>query len=64
MTIFMALIAESKMAAAFTLKDQNGKNAPKDVTPGCTKESCDFRDNLPKFKQSTAAVLARVGEGA
>ena len=55
--IFMALIDEGKMAAAFTLKDQNGKNAPKDVTPGCTKESCDFRDNLPKFKKSKAAVL-------
>jgi len=30
---------------------------PKDDTPGCTKESCDFRDNLPKFKKSKAAVF-------
>ena len=30
---------------------------PKDDTPGCTKESCAFQDNLPKFKKSRAAVL-------
>jgi peroxiredoxin Q/BCP len=23
---------------------------PKDDTPGCTKEACSFRDNLPKFQ--------------
>jgi peroxiredoxin Q/BCP len=23
---------------------------PTDDTPGCTKEACSFRDNLPKFK--------------
>ncbi|OFV92891.1 MAG: hypothetical protein A3H95_15195 [Acidobacteria bacterium RIFCSPLOWO2_02_FULL_64_15] len=30
---------------------------PKDDTPGCTKEACAFRDNLPKFKASKAVVL-------
>ena len=30
---------------------------PKDDTPGCTKESCAFQDNLPQFKKSKAAVL-------
>ena len=30
---------------------------PKDDTPGCTNEACAFRDNLPKFKPSKAAVL-------
>lgn len=30
---------------------------PKDDTPGCTKEACAFRDNLPKFKAGKAAVL-------
>jgi peroxiredoxin Q/BCP len=30
---------------------------PKDDTPGCTKESCDFRDNLRQFNASKAAVL-------
>jgi thioredoxin-dependent peroxiredoxin len=30
---------------------------PKDDTPGCTKEACDFRDNLPKFKKVNAKVF-------
>ena len=30
---------------------------PKDDTPGCTQETCDFRDQLPRFKKSKAAVL-------
>ena len=24
---------------------------PKDDTPGCTKEACSFRDNLPAFNK-------------
>ena len=58
---------------SFTLPDQDGKIVslaellssgclvlyfyPKDDTPGCTKEACSFRDNLPKFKTSKAAIL-------
>ena len=68
----MALIDPGKKAPAFTLNDQHGKAHrlsdyagrpvvlyfyPKDDTPGCTKETCDFRDNLPKFKKSNAAVF-------
>lgn len=30
---------------------------PKDDTPGCTQESCDFRDNLNRLTSSGAAVL-------
>jgi peroxiredoxin Q/BCP len=30
---------------------------PKDDTPGCTKEACAFRDLLPKFKPSKAAIV-------
>lgn len=30
---------------------------PKDDTPGCTVEACQFRDNFPKFKRSLAVVL-------
>ena len=30
---------------------------PKDDTPGCTQESCDFQGLLPKFKSTKAAVL-------
>jgi len=30
---------------------------PKDSTPGCTRESCDFRDNLARLKKAGFAVL-------
>ena len=68
----MALIDPGKKAPAFSLKDQNGKTHrlsdyagqhvilyfyPKDDTPGCTKESCDFQSSLPTFKASKAAVF-------
>src|SRR5262245_40826169 len=68
----MPLIDPGKKAPAFSLKDQQGKTHrladyagrpvvlyfyPKDDTPGCTKEACAFRDNLPRFKPSKAAVL-------
>jgi peroxiredoxin Q/BCP len=68
----MKLIDPGKTAPAFALPDQDGTIHklsdyagrpvvlyfyPKDDTPGCTKESCAFQDNLPKFKKSKAAVL-------
>ena len=52
-------------APAFTLSDASGKEHslsdyagnkvilyfyPKASTPGCTKEACDFRDNLASLK--------------
>jgi peroxiredoxin Q/BCP len=73
----MPLIDPGKKAPAFNLKDQDGKNHrlsdyeghpvvlyfyPKDDTPGCTKESCAFRDNLPAFKKSKAIVLGISGQ--
>ena len=30
---------------------------PKDDTPGCTKEACGFRDNLPNFKKVKAVII-------
>lgn len=30
---------------------------PKDDTPGCTKESCSFRDNRSKFAKKGAVIL-------
>ena len=30
---------------------------PQDDTPGCTREACSFRDNLPKFEGLDAVVL-------
>ena len=68
----MPLLDPGKKAPAFNLKDQDGKTRrlaeyagrpvvlyfyPKDDTPGCTKEACAFRDNLPRFKPSRAVVL-------
>jgi peroxiredoxin Q/BCP len=45
-----------------SLKDFAGKKLviyfyPKDDTPGCTKESCDFRDQFESVKKSGAAVI-------
>ena len=30
---------------------------PEDDTPGCTREACSFRDNLPRFKGLDAVIL-------
>lgn len=30
---------------------------PKDDTPGCTTEACQFRDRLPTFRKSSLAIL-------
>ena len=30
---------------------------PKDNTPGCTKEACSFRDNLPHIEAKDAVVI-------
>jgi len=45
-----------------SLKDFRGKKVvlyfyPKDNTSGCTKEACDFRDNLGRIKRKDAVVL-------
>jgi thioredoxin-dependent peroxiredoxin len=68
----MPPVEPGKKAPAFSLSDQDGKVHrladyagrpvvlyfyPKDDTPGCTKEACAFRDNLPKFAANKAAVL-------
>ncbi len=46
----------------FCLKDFLGKKVvlyfyPKDNTPGCTQEACDFRDNIARVKERGAVVL-------
>ena len=63
---------EGKKAPAFSmptdgggkvaLKDLKGKKVvlyfyPKDDTPGCTKEACGFRDNLPDFSKIDAEII-------
>lgn len=37
---------------------------PKDNTPGCTKESCDFRDNYSAFQQQGAEVFGISKDGS
>jgi len=59
-------------APSFKLQDQNGDwhasedyrgqwlavyFYPKDDTPGCTREACNFRDNIYAFKAIGAAVV-------
>jgi peroxiredoxin Q/BCP len=44
------------------LSSLRGKNVvlyfyPEDDTPGCIREACAFRDNLPKFKGIDAVIL-------
>src|SRR5687768_3081128 len=67
----MALTAGSK-APDFTVKDQDGKDVkladfkgrklvlyfyPKDMTPGCTAESCNLRDNYKALLKQGYEVL-------
>ena len=59
-------------APAFTLQDDQGRTVslsafkgktvvlyfyPKDDTPGCTREACDFRDAFARFKAKGAVIL-------
>jgi peroxiredoxin Q/BCP len=60
------MIKEGNKAPDFSAADQNGNKIklssfkgkksvvlyfyPKDMTPGCTSEACDFRDQFKKFK--------------
>ena len=64
--------AVGSAAPAFTLPDQDGKRVsladyrgkwvvlyfyPKDGTPGCTTEACEFRDNIFAFREAGAVIL-------
>lgn len=55
-----ALIADNNETVS--LKQFRGKKVilyfyPKDHTPGCTQEACDFRDRFPQFTQQQAVIL-------
>jgi len=44
------------------LSDYRGKNVilyfyPKDDTPGCTKEACNFRDDYSAYEQADVVIL-------
>ncbi|HWF44568.1 MAG TPA: thioredoxin-dependent thiol peroxidase [Candidatus Kapabacteria bacterium] len=54
--------AKNDRGETVTLKELRGKKVvlyfyPKDDTSGCTKEACDFRDNLARVKRKDAIVL-------
>lgn len=61
-----------KKAPDFTLQNQDGEEVslsdfegknivlyfyPKDMTPGCTTQACDFRDNYEAFSQYNTVIL-------
>ncbi len=67
-----SLLELNTKAPAFHLADQDGNKHrlsqylgqtvvlyfyPKDDTPGCTIQACEFRDQLPDFKKVNAVVL-------
>jgi peroxiredoxin Q/BCP len=66
------MLKEGSKAPAFTLPNQDGKKIslkdflgkkvvlyfyPKDMTSGCTKEACDFRDHIKLFNNKDVVVL-------
>jgi peroxiredoxin Q/BCP len=68
----MTSLKQGDKAPEFTAKDQNGNPIslsqfkgkkvvlyfyPKDSTPGCTAEACDFRDNYQGLKAQGIEVL-------
>ena len=68
----MTALEEGQMAPEFTAKDQEGNTVsladfaektvvlyfyPKDDTPGCTAEACDFRDNYQGLSAKDIVVL-------
>jgi len=68
----MEYLKEGEAAPEFTAKDQDGNNVslkdyrgkkvilyfyPKDNTPGCTKEACDFRDNYESLAAQGFQVI-------
>ena len=66
------MLKEGQKAPDFSLDDHEGGQVslkelkgntvvlyfyPKDMTPGCTQEACDFRDNWGAVKKKGAVVL-------
>jgi peroxiredoxin Q/BCP len=72
-------IAAGTKAPDFSAKNQEGKTVrlsalhgkyvllyfyPKDDTPGCTKEACDFRDHYAKLRAMNTVILGVSRQGA
>ena len=73
------ILQPGKEAPDFTLPNQAGELVslrslrgsfvvlyfyPKDNTPGCTKESCDFRDNYAIFQKTGTVILGMSPDSA
>jgi len=66
------MLEQGTMAPDFSLTDQEGNKHslgdyrgkwviiyfyPKDMTPGCTTEACNFRDDFPNFQTMDTVIL-------
>jgi peroxiredoxin Q/BCP len=66
------MLEQGSIAPDFTLPDQSGISHslsdfrgqwvivyfyPKDLTPGCTTEACNFRDDFPSFIKLNTTIL-------
>lgn len=75
----MPALAIDSLAPDFALQDQDGNTVsrdslkgrwaviyfyPRDDTPGCTREACNFRDNFAALKALGADVLGVSGDSA
>jgi peroxiredoxin Q/BCP len=75
----MGKLEQGADAPDFTLPDQDGNMVslkdfrgqkvvvyfyPADMTSGCTKEACQFNDNLQQFRQAQVTVLGVSPDGA
>ena len=75
----MARLEAGDPAPTFTLTDHDGTSVsladfagrsvvvyfyPKDDTPGCTKEACQFNENLAAFAAADVAVVGISPDGA
>jgi thioredoxin-dependent peroxiredoxin len=75
----MAKLQPGDAAPPFTLPDQDGNDVslgdfkgqkvlayfyPRDDTPGCTKEACQFNENLQAFQQAKVPVIGISADSA
>jgi peroxiredoxin Q/BCP len=75
----MAKLQPGDPAPRFSLPDQDGKTVslddfkdqqvlvyfyPRDDTPGCTKEACQFNENLAQFQQAKVPVIGISADNA